>query len=261
MPDETVAQIRTASTATRSTGRPVGANHSTPRRRAHKSSRGCRSSSPTAAPPRGEGGDLVRDRRSPTLGDKAPRRIFSASSTRKTSRWCRPSTDPEIFIPPVVTYIAARNETENSILGQVHARPGLAWQAQQLQLSDGIDVSRGEVDPHPMPQLELTAPARKKPACGRTRTSEGEGAKLDAHSERRRPGLPPHSSVTSATASTPRDRARQSPRSVRACSRARSSRRLYRALLDAYGRVSTRRACHRGGARRGEVTRERSSIP
>jgi len=113
------------------------------------------------------------------LGDK--RRSDLLGIINHGVAWIPPVDGQEILIPPVVTYIAGENETENSVWDKFMPDPGLAWQLNNFNFRDGIEIKPGEVILIPMPQLELTAEGKEEARHADDRErSEGEGAKLDA---------------------------------------------------------------------------------
>jgi len=113
------------------------------------------------------------------LGDK--RRSDLLATINHGVAWIPPVEGQEILIPAVVSLIAGENETENTIWDRYMPDPGLAWQLNNYNFREGIQVKRGEIILVPIPQLALTeeGKAEARRADERERR-EGEAAKLDA---------------------------------------------------------------------------------
>ena len=123
------------------------------------------------------------------LGDK--RRSELLATINHGVAWVPPVEGQEILIPPVVPFIAGDGETENSIWDKYRSDPGLAWQLNNYNFRDGIQVRRGEIVLVPIPELALTEEGKTEARHADERErAEGEGAKLEAQ-QKAEAELPP----------------------------------------------------------------------
>jgi LysM repeat protein len=112
------------------------------------------------------------------LGDK--RRSDLLATINRGVAWIPPVDGQEILIPAVVTHIAGEGETENSVWDRYMPDPGLAWQLNNYNFREGINVKRAEVLLVPMPQLTLTDDGKAEARhADETERAEGSGARLE----------------------------------------------------------------------------------